>query len=163
MTDTREEPPTEQSDDKQLNVIQMVLHDMPPWQKSILTFFLIVPIALALSGLILQVNVGSIIQAVINEQLSQNREQTVGSITSTLNQSTASLSEQISVLQRETISGGARLDRLEERTRDILALFTSRIEKIEQKTDELAKSVNDIKIYICDTDGKTRGDCPLLR
>src|SRR5690606_25839745 len=101
-------------DDKQMGVINVLLHDMPPWQKSILTFFLIVPIALALSGLILQVNVGSIIQAIINEQLAQNREQTVGSITESLNRSTSSLSDQIAALQTEATKSANRLDRLEE-------------------------------------------------
>lgn len=150
-------------DDKQLGVIQMLLYDMHPWQKSILSFFMIVPLALALSGLVLQVNVGSIIQALINEQLTRNREQTVGTITSSLNQSTASLSEQIAALQREGLSTSSRLERLEERTNDMLTLSISRIEKLESKTDELTKSINDIRVYICDTDEKRRGDCALLR
>jgi len=150
-------------DDKQMRVINVILHDMPPWQKSILTFFLIVPIALALSGLILQVNVGSIIQALVNEQLAQNREQTVGSITETLNKSTSSLSDQIAAVQTDSTKSVNRLDRLEERTNDFLGVFTSRLDRVEQRTDELTKTVNDIKVYICDTDQKQRGDCPLMR
>lgn len=163
MSEDSNNPVIAAGDDKQLGVIELLLHDMPAWQKSILSLFLIVPIALALSGLILQVNVGSIIQALVSEQLAQNREQTVGTITNSLQQSTASLSEQIAAVQREASTSSNRLDRLEERTNEVLNVSISRIDKLEVKTDELSKTINDIKIYVCDSDQKRRGDCVLLR
>ena len=163
MSDDGNNPVIAAGDDKQLGVIELLLHDMPAWQKSILSLFLIVPIALALSGLILQVNVGSIIQALVSEQLAQNREQTVGTITNSLQQSTTSLSEQIAAVQREALTSSNRLDRLDERTNEMLNVSISRIDKLEVKTDELSKSINDIKIYVCDNDQKRRGDCVLLR
>jgi PBP1b-binding outer membrane lipoprotein LpoB len=163
MTVQGERPASTGDDEKQMGMVQMLLHDMPPWQKSILSFFMIVPLALALSGLVLQVNVGSIIQALINEQLTRSREQTVGTITTSLNESTASLSEQISGLQQEALATSNRLDRLEERTNDMVTLSVSRIDKLETRAEELSKSINDIKVYICDTDQQLRGDCALLR
>lgn len=162
-TDNSSYPTTHEDGNKELGVIQLLLHDMPAWQKSILSFFLIVPIALALSGLILQINVGAIIQALINEQLAQNREQTVGRIRDSLQESTATITEQSAAMQREAAIASGRLDRLEERTNDHLSIAAARIEKLELRTEDIGNSVNDIKVYICDNDGKERGNCALLK
>ena len=120
------------------NVIQLILDGMPPWQKSILTFVMIAPLALALSGLVLQVNVGSIIQAIFNEQMRRSSDQTVLSVRTTITEQMRPVLEQ-------------------------LAVTSNRLDAVERRTDDLAKAINSIKIYICDTDTKARGNCALMK
>lgn len=124
--------------DAPMGVIQMILSGMPAWQKSILTLFMIAPLVLALSGMILQVNVGAIIQAIVSEQLTKSREQTVSAVKGDI------------VAQTKTVS-------------DMLSQAISRMDALERRTDQNTRDINSIKVYICDTDAKTRGNCPLMR
>lgn len=56
------------------SLVTQLISDMPPLAKTVLMWFLMFPIAIAISGMLLQVNVGAIIQGTLLE----TRENTVG-------------------------------------------------------------------------------------
>jgi uncharacterized protein YlxW (UPF0749 family) len=75
---------------------------LPPLARTILMWMLLFPIAVAISGMLLQVNVGALIQ----DSLKQSRGQTVDVVSEMLRERLAKLDKQIDDIQ-ESIQGQA--------------------------------------------------------
>lgn len=92
------------SDDspKPTGMLKELFSQLPPVARTILMWMLLFPIAVAISGMLLQVNVGALIQ----DSLRQGRTQTVDVVSEMLRERLAKLDKQIDDIQ-DSIQGQA--------------------------------------------------------
>lgn len=135
------------SEEQHTSLIDKLFDRMPAWQRSILLFFMILPLTLALSGLLLQVNVGGILSRYIDYLYEAQKVQT-RDIDKIVDDGTTAVQGDIAA-SRESIEA-------------MLAAFNLRLGIVERAVDSINSRVGKIERYICDTDGKRGyGACAL--
>lgn len=105
-------------------LVQQLFGALPPRARALLLYFLMFPIAIAISGMLLQVNVGSLIQ----ESLSKSRKETVDIVNQML-------AARVDKLEQKIEDGNNDLARL----RDVDNNLDKRLMLVERDVEQLKR------------------------
>ena len=129
------------SEERSHGMVQQLLRDMPPVAKTVLMWFLLFPVALAISGMLLQVNVGAIIQA----SLMQSRDQTVDVVGTMLTEKMADMERRLAAVENASTSS---------------IKYGGQIDTLDKRVTTVEQQVRQLRDWACDNDkAKGLGSC----
>lgn len=144
--------------DKNQGIIQMVLDGMHPTIKAILFGCLAFPLFLALSGMILNLNVGSIIQ----KKLDANSDQTVTAIESAMSAQVSDMSRRLDGFIDTSNRQNAELRAAMQAVSIELTRNSQQLSSVDERLSMVENVVDKISDWVCDQDGQRGlGSCAL--
>lgn len=148
---------SDNGDSERKGIIHMVLDGMNPTVKAIVFSLLAFPVFLALSGKIVDINVG----AIITSELERSREKTVSSVRHSIDSRVDELSKTISDYQISTMREISELKVSVDKALEGVDTAKTRIDDIERRLGSMDTEIGKIKSHICDNDGKPPHECTI--
>lgn len=91
--------------------VKELLNMLPKPARTVLLWIIMFPLALAIGGMLLQVNVGALIQSAVNRSVSETRSDTVDIVNTMLNDRINSLDHRMAVMEETMRLQGDKTDK----------------------------------------------------